>query len=484
MKKELKTPLAVLILLLCSASLCYAQEQNSTSNPQFLQQMLSNQKSNTPVNDNIIAADAAPLSAVTPAVNSTPQNANATVPVASKTPALEDKKLVAPVVQPPKKFLAPANRKIDLHAIIFDPAVTVKPPENVDEMTKSELAKYDIQHALHGEVSAPSTKGLLEDTMKMTFTKGPIEYIAPWVDYNGAWTGAWTGENYSNSTYGINFQDVGINGKFRTKDDPASGKKTVFRLMYNTGKEITGNTYLQSFMADNYIMRYWTKDDQILAGYARAAVGIEGGESPFTIPLFGRSQISRTYGNVRTLGIKFQGNHKYYDYSAGFFSSGRFFKDFFPGPEFVGLVSLKPLAFTDGKWGKLTMGGSMNAGNAESHYQVFGTHAIYEYKRLKATAEYAVANGSNGSTGFTTNPSEGFYGNIAYRITPRLQAVVRYDQFDPNKDRANDRRTEYTAGLNYFVKGQALKLMLNYVYYTVENGQYGSRIMVGSQIIL
>lgn len=392
--------------------------------------------------------------------------------------------LVQPVVEAPKRLLKPANRKVDLHAIIFDPAVTVKAPENADEMTQGEIAKYKIHEALHGEVSAASTKGLLEDTMKMTFEKGPIESLAPWIDFGSTFQNVWSGDTYQNTLYGLNFNDVGINGKFRTNDDPASGKKTVFRVMFNVGKEIPGNTYLQSFLADNYIMRYWSKDDQVLVGYARASVGLEGGESPFTLPFFARSQISRTYGNVRTLGVKAQGQHKMYDYSAGVFSSGRFFRDFFPGPEFVGLVSIKPLGMTDGKWGKITTGGSLNAGNAEGHYCVGGAHLVYDYKRLKASFEYASADGSNGSTGFTSNQSEGYYGTLAYRITPRLQAVARYDKFDPNKNKANDMRTEYTAGLNYYVKGQALKLMLNYVYYTLENGNYGSRIMAGTQIIL
>ncbi len=398
------------------------------------------------------------------------------------------KQLTTPVVQDPK--FEQAVPKVDLNAVILDPNAAIEEDindnaeEDLSESTIIDNAKFNLHEALHGEVKALSTKGLLEDKMKMNFKKGPIEYIAPWVDYNGCFQNVWAGDTYQNTLYGINFNDIGINGKFRTKDDPASGKKTVFRVMFNVGKEITGNTYLQSMPADLYVMRYWTKDDQILLGYARAAVGIEGGESPFTIPFFGRSQISRTYGNVRTLGIKAQGNHKWYDYSSGFFSSGRFFKDFFPGTEFTGLVSMKPLAATDGKWGKIVMGGSLNSGNAEGPYTVGGAHLIYEYKRLKASMEYASADGSNGSTGYSSKHSEGYYGTLAYRITPKLQALVRYDQFDPNKDRANDMRTEYTAGINYFIKDQALKLMLNYVYYNLENGLYGSRIMVGTQIIL
>lgn len=468
MKKNISPLCFALLLPFFSANFACAQDSLITVQNQNVVPVVNSSNAST------VAVDAVNKTAPTPV------SVNPVVDVSNKTAPV----LVTPVVAAPKRLLKPANRKVDLHAIIFDPTVTVKPPENADEMTKMELAKYDINKALHGSVSAPSTKGLLEDTMKMTFTKGPIESIAPWVDYNGAWTGAWTRDNYQNSLYGINFNDVGINGKFRTDDDPASGKKTVFRVMFNVGKEIVGNTYMQSFLADNYIMRYWSKDDQVLVGYSRNAIGIEGGESPFTIPFFGRSQISRTYGNVRALGAKAQGQHKLYDYNIGMFSSGRFFKDFFPGPEFVGLFSVKPLGLTDGRYGKLTMGGSLDAGNAESHYVVGGAHMIYEYKRLKASAEYASADGSNGSTGFSANQSEGYYGTLAYTITPRLQALVRYDKFDPNKNARNDMRTEYTAGLNYFVKGQALKLMLNYVYYTVENGLYGSRIMAGTQIIL
>jgi len=472
MKKVFKTLLLASACVLSCSVFCYAQDIAAQLPSETVQNAIAP----------IAMSSAAPVESRT---------SIAVVPeaVTSKAPSgvaeLSPPNLIAPVVVDPKlNKPAKPSRKVDLHAILFDPTVTVKPPEGAAEMSKIDLYKYDLNEALHCTVTAPSTKGLLEDTMKMTFDKGPVESIAPWIDFSSIFQNVWSGEKYQNSLYGINFNDIGFNGKFRTNDDPASGKKTVFRLMYNVGKAVDGNTYMQSFLADNYIMRYWTKDDQVLLGYARAAAGVEGGESPFTLPFFARSQISRTYGNVRTLGLKAQGNHPLYDYSAGIFSSGRFFKDFFPGPEFVGLLSVKPLGLTDGRYGKITMGGSLNAGNAESHYCVSGAHMIYDYKRLKASAEYATADGSNGSTGYTANKSEGYYGTIAYRITPKLQALIRYDKFDPNKDKSNDMRTEYTAGLNYFIKGQALKLMLNYVYYVVENGTYGSRIMTGAQIVL
>lgn len=368
------------------------------------------------------------------------------------------------------------DRKIDLNAIIFDPATMVELPQDA-EMTKTEEYKYKINEALKGEVSAVSTKGLLENTMKIQIGKGPIESISPWIDYNGSFSNIWSNDEYKNTTYGINFADIGVNGKF--KDG-----KTAFRIMFSPVRSIEGNTYFQSFLADNYITRKIGKNNTVLIGNTWIPNGIESKETPLFIPFFARSQIARTYGTSRAFGTKIMGDYSLLEYQLGGYSSGRFFKDFLPGPEFAGIVSLKPLGKTDGKWGKITMGGSMDSGNADSHFFVAGSHLIYDYKRLKASFEYATADGSNGSTGFCHNSSEGYYGTLAYRITPRLQALVRYDNFDPNKNRANDMRTEYTAGINYFVKGHALRLMLNFIYYTVENGLYGSKIMTGTQFVL
>lgn len=444
MKKSIKTLLlAMMILPLCS-NFAYAQDSLTT----------------TAINKTDISAQTPTASIVEVSNKSTPY-------------------LVAPVVEVPKTEKKAEAKKLNLKAVIFDPNADFKAQaaEENREMTKMEKAEENIHEALHGEVSAVSTKGFLADTMKMTFEKGPIESISPWVDYNGTFTQSWSGPTYKNDTYGINFADVGINGAMRDG-------KTAFRLMISPVRYIEGNTYMQSFFADNYITRKIGKHHTVLLGNTWVPNGIESKESPLTIPFFARSQISRTYGTSRAIGAKVMGDYDLIEYQLGGYSSERFFKDFFPGPEFAGIVSLKPLGKTNGKYGKITMGGSMDAGNSNSHFCVNGAHLIYDYKRFKASFEYATADGSNGSTGFSPNSSEGYYGTLAYRVTPKLQLLARYDRFDPNKNKANDMRTEYTAGMNYFIKGQSVKLMVNFVYYTLENGTYGSRIMTGTQFIL
>ena len=69
-------------------------------------------------------------------------------------------------------------------------------------------------------------------------------------------------------------------------------------------------------------------------------------------------------------------------------------------------------------------------------------------------------------------------------MTKRLHVLARYDQFDPNRDISGDLRREYTAGLNYFIKGQALRLILNYVFCDNENAEDSHRVILGTQILL
>lgn len=385
---------------------------------------------------------------------------------------------VSSEVKESKKLLKPADRKLDLHAIIFDPVATVKAPEEAEEMTQAEIAKYKVHEALFGEVSKTvSTKGLLADQMKMTFEKGPIENISPWVDYNGYFSNAWEGDVYKNTLYNINFADVGFNINMRDK-------KTFVRFMFSPVKTFPAKNYFQTFFADNYVTRKVGKNNTILLGNTWLPIGFEGKETPLVWQFFNRSQTSMNYSSVRTLGAKVMGNYKYADYHVGLYSAGRGFTDWFPGPEFAGWVEFKPLANVSEKYGKLTIGTGFNAGNAQSHYAV-GTGAInYEYKRLRATTEFGMADGSNGALGYSKYKSKGINGTLAYRLTPRIQILGRYDQFDPNTEKSNDLRREYTAGINYFVKGQALKLMLNYTVYSLEKGTYGSRILLGTQIVL
>ena len=140
---------------------------------------------------------------------------------------------------------------------------------------------------------------------------------------------------------------------------------------------------------------------------------------------------------------------------------------------------------TDGKYGELTLGGGLQTGKRTCNYTVAGAYLGYKYKKWWANFEWADADGYNGPIGYSVDTkASGFYSTLAYRVTPKLQALIRYDQFDPNNNVANNNRKEYVAGINYFIKGQAVKLMLNYIYCDNDAAKNSHRLVLGTQFVL
>lgn len=92
--------------------------------------------------------------------------------------------------------------------------------------------------------------------------------------------------------------------------------------------------------------------------------------------------------------------------------------------------------------------------------------------------------GITGQELFRQINAEGFYTTAGYKITPRIQVLARYDQYTPDKDFSDDIRREYSAGVNYFIKGQALKLMLNYVFCQNDLFEDSHRVILGTQLML
>lgn len=276
--------------------------------------------------------------------------------------------------------------------------------------------------------------------------------------------------------YGYNDIDVGVNGKLK---DGKSYYEARFRLTPQSNYD-----FLQYLPSNIYVANASIPHHTIIVGNTRTATGHEGAKSSTVIPLVARSQISRNFGNIRKLGVRVKGKYDLVEYDLGGYSSDTYFRKFFPGAEFAGWVTLKPLGKTGGKYGSLKIGSGLTAGQNDTSYTVLGAYTSYEYKKFYANFEWGKANGYNGAKGISTNKAEGLYTTIAYRFTPKLQLVGRYDQYRPNLQISDNMQKEYSAGINYFLKGQALKLMLNYVYCQNESKADSHRIILGTQILL
>ena len=316
---------------------------------------------------------------------------------------------------------------------------------------------------------------LLEDILTKKIESTPIDTVHLFAYYRGNLQMNFY-PNDKDLGYDYNDIDFGVNGKF--KDG-----KTFYEARLRVVPQDNYN-FLQYLPSDLYIATTAIPNHTIIVGNTRTPTGYEGAKSSTILPLVARSQISRNFGNTRQVGVRVKGNYSLVEYDFGGFSSDTYFRKFMPGAEFAGWVTLKPLGKTNGKYGGLKIGSGITAGENDASYFVSGAYASYEYKRFYANFEWAKANGYNGARGLFTNKAEGFYTTLGYKITPKLQFVTRYDQFKPNLLVSNDIRREYSTGFNYFMKGQALKLMLNYVFCQNDLLEDSHRIVVGTQIIL
>lgn len=370
---------------------------------------------------------------------------------------------------------------IELEEVVLENPINVDenlPEENCDlpqEKTLTEKLR-DVYHLEVEQIDKPNY--LLKEVLTKRFDKDSIwDRTHLWGGYNGD-LGLYFNENGPTTNhYEFNTINVGYDGYLKNNNGD-------FRIMFNYSPYSSRNV-VQNLFADMYVATNKIPHHRLLVGHSRPPVGMEGGYGPFVLPFIARSQISRTFGTVRKLGARVSGDYSLIDYDFGAYSSDTYFNEFFPGAEFIGWVNLKPLGKTDGKYGKLKIGGGLQGGHRDTNYCVTGAYIGWEYKKLLLNFEWANANGYNGPSGVQTDKhASGFYTTLAYRITPKLQALLRYDEFDPNHDIRNNNRREYTAGINYFIKGQGLKLILNYVFCQNDAAKDSHRILLGTQILL
>ncbi len=316
---------------------------------------------------------------------------------------------------------------------------------------------------------------LLRNQLTVDYEKGPIDEAQYYLGYRGSLSGLLSSRNYS-TKYDNMTTEVGVYGKFK---NPHYDFKLKLRPIPKDGVD-----YIDQLIGDAYIVNTQIPNHRIIAGFSRVQTGVEGGVSSFILPFAARSQIARTFGNARSLAVKVIGNYNYADYSISAGSSGRYITSGMPGAEFNGWLNIKPFGTKDGKYGKLTLGGGINTGHNRNDYTVGSVYVGYKHKQLWTNFEAAVADGYSGSTGISDKKASGLTFTLGWKLKPYLQLIGRVDSFDPDRHVNNNRKNEYTIGLNWFIKGQALKLIFNYVFCQNQNAPDGHRFIMATQVML
>lgn len=376
-----------------------------------------------------------------------------------------------------------ADDKEDANSFNLDGAIIpdIQPEQKIEKFSFADRILGNNDEAYlkaSAEYKALSyTGGIFSKDLFMEFESGPIKNMQPFVVYGGNISANWLNDIY-HTNYDDTSIDVAVKGEFRNEK-----LKTDYCFILNVLPQHDKN-FFQTMIRDDFITIKAIPHHSIFLGSFRTPIGVEGGMSGYMTPLLRRSQIARNFGSVRGVGTKILGNYDLIEYNLGMTSSDRNFQKFLPGVEFNGLVSLKPLGKTNGEYGKLKLGAGLNAGHRDFDYTVISTHLNYKYKRAQFDCEYAISNGSNGLSGLTRTKANGFNATSSYYLTNKLQLLARYDIFNNDRNLSSRHTSEYTAGLNYFIKGSALKFMLNYVYSHSEFSKASNKILLGTQIIL
>ncbi len=259
-----------------------------------------------------------------------------------------------------------------------------------------------------------------------------------------------------NTLYDVTSVEPSIKIKFNEN-------KSQFFFDYNFMRDYEGYSHKFAHRISQLNVSHKINENQsiIIGQGKRLPTIVNGSLSTMTQEMVLKSQIGRTLGNSRSVGIRNIGDYKYVDYDIGIYDSTRYMQDFGRGLDFSGHIMFKPLANIEDKAGSLKIGSGYNIGDYYGSYQLFSVYTGYDYKKFHIKGEYANANGYN-SVQFSKNDAEGFYGTVEYDIHPKLQLIGRYDYFIPNKLFSCDNSQEYTVGITY-KPFENMKIMLNYV---------------------
>lgn len=367
------------------------------------------------------------------------------------------------IMDDPIELILPENNTKEIPVVVETPAVSPYSKEALKGLIEKD---YDLN----------SPDGLFKEQLKARFHRGLIKETGAQLSIGTNFS-----ENISensNFKYNVSLINVGLKGKFKSEQE---GFNFLFDLTPNIKENFFHRLVLDAWVETNRF-----KNHKIMLGTSRPNVGFEGGQSPYTLPFVFRSQTARNFGNIRKTGLRIKGNYKYADYDIGGYSSDTWYSEFFPGVETDLWLTLKPFEnINKEKFGNLNLMGGYQAGSRNStDFSVVSTALKYDYKKFEAMAEYQTADGSNGSTGLTNKKRWGYNVTLKYHLTKKLELLARYDDFDPDKKKANNNTKEYTFGLNYYILGQTVRLCLNYIFLDNQNKKDGHKIIFATQFLL
>ncbi len=216
----------------------------------------------------------------------------------------------------------------------------------------------------------------------------------------------------------------------------------------------TGSVVLQNaFINLNHIEK-----TEIRAGYIKLPFGREAYGHPLQNPTIDISEASkRIYRGANDMGVHAMYRHKYFtgtlavvNGNNGSIHDGNSAKDL------CGRFLVMPVEGLEAGFSFYTG----KSGADELTTNRYGAEFDYRNGSLWARGEFLAASDDHAGGDVS---SRGYYVTGAYKLHTRVEAVGRYDAFDPDVDVDDNMRTDITLGVNYYLTGSGWnRASLNY----------------------
>jgi hypothetical protein len=286
--------------------------------------------------------------------------------------------------------------------------------------------------------------------------------LQPWYVYDSSPTGTTTSylRNITGySTFVLRRAEIRLSGKitpswgFEVMVDPA--KSQTFTA---SGVPVSDDKILQ----DLAVTFLGVKGQEFSLGQKKIPITEEGYRGSSMLDFVERARLTRTFSDRRETGFFYKGEFGEHvgayisltngtpanvvNYDEALFGAAR--------------VDIKPMAgLLFGASGGTRVGGSVNQIQRDivngflKYGNVAGMPLGFEAEYLSATI---------GAAGKPTVKADGYYATVTYTIATKYQFAVRYDFIDRNKDVAGNQVKTWTGGFNYLIKGNNVKLSLDY----------------------
>jgi phosphate-selective porin OprO/OprP len=300
--------------------------------------------------------------------------------------------------------------------------------------------------------------------------------LQPWYVYDTSPTGTSTSylRNVTGySTFLLRRAEIKLSGKitpswgFEVMVDPAKSQ-----LLTAAGVPVTDDKILQ----DLAVTFLGVKGQEFSLGQKKIPITEEGYRGSSQLDFVERARITRAFSDRRETGFFYKGEFGKHVGAYASLTNGtpsnvvNYDKALFGAAR----VDIKPMTgLLVGASGGATVGGSVNKIQRDilngfvKYGNIAGLPLGFEAEYLSATT---------GQTGKPTVKADGYYATVNYTIATKYQVAVRYDFVDRNKDVAGNQVKTWTGGFNYLIKGNNVKLSLDY-YDVDEQGRKANNVL-------